>query len=228
MPSLTIENYCKAVYQLDAAGDEPWVTTGRLADALSVSPGTVTSMLKTLAQSGLVEYRPYEGVRLTDAGRSLALRMLRRHRLIELFLVRTLGLSWDEVHEEAEHMEHAVSDALVDRIDEYLGRPDYDPHGDPIPRADGTLRGAADKAVRLAECPVGSRVRVVRVLRQSGRFLRGLSDSGIDIGVEGRVERNDPDAAVVTLLIGGRSVSVGHPVAADVLVQTTGAAAPGD
>jgi DtxR family transcriptional regulator, Mn-dependent transcriptional regulator len=219
MPSLTVENYCKAVYQLDAAGESGWVTTGRLAEALRVSPGTVTSMLKTLAESGLVEYRPYEGVRLTRSGQSLALRMLRRHRLLELFLVRTLDLSWDEVHEEAEHMEHAVSDALVDRIDEFLGKPDYDPHGDPIPRPDGTLRGAVDDAVPLTACPEGSQVRIVRVLRQSARFLRGLSDSGIGIGVDARIEHNNASTGVVTLRIDGRDVSVGHTVADELLVQ---------
>lgn len=219
MPSLTVENYCKAVYQLNAAGETGWVTTGRLAEALRVSPGTVTSMLKTLAESGLVEYRPYEGVRLTRSGQSLALRMLRRHRLLELFLVRTLDLTWDEVHEEAEHMEHAVSDTLVDRIDEFLGKPEYDPHGDPIPRSDGTLRGAADDAVPLTECPEGARVRIIRVLRQSGRFLRGLSDSGIGIGMDARIEQNNTATGVVTLRIDGRAVSVGHTVAAELLVQ---------
>lgn len=217
MPSLTVENYCKAIYQLDDPGG--WVTTGRLAAALRVAPGTVTSMLKTLSESGLVEYRPYEGVRLNRSGQSLALRMLRRHRLIELFLVRTLDLSWDEVHEEAEHMEHAVSDALVDRIDEFLGRPDYDPHGDPIPRADGTLRGDAAESVPLADCPEGAQVRIVRVLRQSGKFLRGLSESGIGIGVDAEVERNDASTGIISLLIDGRQVSVGHTVAEDLLVH---------
>jgi DtxR family Mn-dependent transcriptional regulator len=221
MPSLTVENYCKAVYQLDVAGEPNWVTTGRLAEALGVSPGTVTSMLKTLSESELAEYRPYEGVRLTRSGRLLALRMLRRHRLIELFLVRTLNLSWDEVHEEAEHMEHSVSDGLVDRIDEYLGRPDYDPHGDPIPRADGTLRGAVQDAVPLSSCPAGSQVSIVRVLRQSGGFLRGLSDSGIGIGVDARVERNDASTGIVSLSIDGRDVTVGLAVADEVLVHAT-------
>src|SRR5882757_3446989 len=96
-------------------------------------------MLKTLAEGGLATYMPYEGVRLTPAGKSLALRVVRRHRLIELFLVHTLHLTWDEVHEEAENMEHAVSDRLIDRIDEFLGHPRFDPHGDPIPQADGTF-----------------------------------------------------------------------------------------
>src|SRR5581483_1993098 len=123
MASLTVENYLKATLQIALQQESPWVTTGQLAAALGVSPGSVTSMLKSLAESGLVDCRPYGGVSLTSNGRTLALRMLRRHRLIELFLARTLNLSWDQVHEEAEHMEHAVSDFLVERIDEILRRP---------------------------------------------------------------------------------------------------------
>ena len=149
MTTLTVENYLKATLQTTQKTGVDWVTTGQLATALSVSPGTVTSMMKTLAEAGHAEYRPYEGVCLTPAGRAVAMRMVRRHRLIELFLVKTLDLSWDQVHEEAENMEHAVSDALIDRIDEFLGRPASDPHGDPIPSADGELREQTDRAVTL-------------------------------------------------------------------------------
>ena len=141
MPSLTVENYLKAILQLVIATKSETISTGQLAATVNVSPGSVTSMLKTLAESGLATYMPYEGVSLTKAGKNLALRMLRRHRLIELFLVRTLELTWDQVHEEAENMEHAVSDILIERIDEFLGRPETDPHGDPIPSADGYMRG---------------------------------------------------------------------------------------
>jgi len=218
MPSLTVENYCKAVLQLGLRGGSEWVTTGRLAEALQVAPGTVTSMLKTLSDSELAEYRPYEGVRLTRTGRTLALRMLRRHRLIELFLVRTLGLTWAEVHEEAEHMEHAVSDVLIDRIDDYLGRPAYDPHGDPIPKADGTMRGGEVPSVPLAVCPAGRHVRFVRVLQQESEFLRYLSDSGIDIGSEAFVEANSAEAGVVTIRVDGRVVAIGRPAAEQLLV----------
>ena len=113
MPSLTVENYAKAIYQLAQAADDGAVATGQISTALGVLPGTVTSMLKTLDESNLATYKPYEGVRLTPSGRALALRVLRRHRLIEQFLSETLNLTWDEVHEEAENMEHAVSDALI-------------------------------------------------------------------------------------------------------------------
>src|SRR6187549_4175838 len=128
MASLTVENYLKAIYQISGRAEAGVASTGALAEALSVSPGTVTSMLKTLDESNLATYTPYEGVRLTPSGQALALRVLRRHRLIEQFLSETLNLSWDEVHEEAEHMEHAVSDWLIDRIDAYLGHPPTDPH----------------------------------------------------------------------------------------------------
>src|SRR6478672_6648779 len=147
MPSLTVENYAKAIYQLSHDAADGAIATGQISTALGVLPGTVTSMLKTLDESNLATYTPYEGVRLTSSGRALALRVLRRHRLIEQFLSQTLELPWDEVHEEAEHMEHAVSDSLVDRIDAYLGHPATDPHGDPIPRADGTVAPPADRSL---------------------------------------------------------------------------------
>ncbi len=190
MPSLTVENYVKAIYQLAQAAEDGAVATGQISTALRVLPGTVTSMLKTLDESNLATYTPYEGVRLTQSGRGLALRVLRRHRLIEQFLAQTLSLSWDEVHEEAEHMEHAVSDSLVDRIDAYLGHPSTDPHGDPIPKADGTVAAAADRP--LAECAVGDRFLVARVVDQTSEFLRFLSQAGLEIGARliGRERRS--------------------------------------
>jgi DtxR family transcriptional regulator, Mn-dependent transcriptional regulator len=175
LASLTVENYLKQIYLLSRS--DAAVATGEIAPAMGVSPGTVTSMLKTLADAGLAVYTPYEGVRLTPAGLRLALRILRRHRLIELFLVRTLNLSWDEVHDEAEHMEHAMSDALIDRIDQYLGCPTVDPHGDPIPSADGAM---PERSLRsLANCGVGEHLRLRQVVDQSPEFLRRLSESGL-------------------------------------------------
>lgn len=190
MPSLTVENYAKTIYQLAQNSGTDAVATGQIATALGVLPGTVTSMLKTLDESKLATYTPYEGVRLTPAGRGLALRVLRRHRLIEQFLTQTLNLSWDEVHEEAEHMEHAVSEALVDRIDAYLGHPATDPHGDPIPQADGSIPAAADRP--LAECAAGENFRLARVIDQSPEFLRFLSQAGLEIGAQGSLVANDP------------------------------------
>jgi DtxR family Mn-dependent transcriptional regulator len=216
MASLTIENYAKAIFLIGAAQENALVATGQLAEALQVSPGTVTSMLKTLSESGLGQYIPYEGVRLTDAGRSLALRVLRRHRLIELFLQKTLHLSWDEVHEEAENMEHAVSDLLIDRIDAFLGYPATDPHGDPIPKADGTV---ADESGRgLSQIAAGSRFRVLRVLDQSPEFLRYLTESGLALDARGTVVTNRPESGTVMVDVTGQQTTLAHSVADRLLV----------
>src|SRR6187200_2537401 len=144
LPSSTVENYLKAIYQAQTGLPrvDALVPMGQLASALGVTPGTATTMVKALAESGLVRYEPYAGVRLSAAGEKIAARVLRRHRLIELFLGKVMGMSWTEVHEEAEHLEHAVSDRLIERIDEMLGRPSVDPHGDPIPGPEGTLAKA--------------------------------------------------------------------------------------
>lgn len=215
MPSLTVENYIKAIYQVCQSG-EGQAATGQLASALGVSPGTVTSMLKTLSEGKLVTYTPYEGVRLTSAGTALALRVVRRHRLIELFLVKTLDLNWDEVHEEAEHMEHAVSDRLIDRIDSFLGHPEADPHGDPIPSSDGTLR--VPKSCSLAECKVGDHFQLSRVIDQSPEFLRFLSSSGLPLGVAGEIVANTPEAGIVTVRVEGRETTLGQAAAEKLLV----------
>jgi DtxR family Mn-dependent transcriptional regulator len=219
MTSLTVENYLKTAWQISARQETPWVTTGQLATALQVSPGTVTSMLKTLAESGLAEYRPYEGASLTTHGKTLALRMLRRHRLIELFLARTLQLRWDQVHEEAEHMEHAVSDFLVDRIDEYLGLPTHDPHGDPIPSSDGQMRGDTTASKPLASIAAGERVRLTRVTNQGREFLQFLTDSAMQLGSVGIVHQNNVEAGIMVVEVQGRSVAIGLPAAQQILVE---------
>src|SRR3990172_4807206 len=135
LPSSTVENYLKAIYQGQSALSpvERLVPMGQVASAVGVTPGTATTMVKALAESGLAEYEPYSGVRLPAAGEKLAALVLRRHRLVELFLVQVMGMSWDEVHDEAEQLEHVVSERLIDRIDDMLGRPARDPHCHPIP-----------------------------------------------------------------------------------------------
>lgn len=216
LPSLTVENYVKAIFQLCGDNKGEPAATGQIAAALSVSPGTVTSMLKTLSEGNLATYTPYEGVRLTAAGNALALRVVRRHRLIELFLVRTLQLNWDEVHEEAEHMEHAVSDRLIDRIDTFLGHPDADPHGDPIPRADGTLTAA--RGISLGACDAGDAFRFCRVLDQSPEFLRFLSSAGLTLGTRGRLLAKHTEAGTVTIEADGRQTTLGREAAEKILV----------
>ncbi|HEX4413948.1 MAG TPA: metal-dependent transcriptional regulator [Lacipirellulaceae bacterium] len=219
MPSLTVENYVKSIYQLAQAAGDGAVATGQISAALGVLPGTVTSMLKTLDESNLATYTPYEGVRLTPSGRGLALRVLRRHRLIEQFLSQTLNLSWDEVHEEAEHMEHSVSDALVDRIDAYLGHPTTDPHGDPIPKADGTVAAADDRP--LAECEVGDRFCIARVVDQSSAFLRYLSQAGVVIGATGSLIASDAGRERVTIRLGDDEKTLSRQAATKLMVRET-------
>lgn len=216
MPSLTIENYVKAIYQIGVRTGNPAATTGDIAVALTVSPGTVTSMLKTLSETGLASYTKYEGVTLTESGRKLALRVLRRHRLIELFLVHTLDFSWDEVHEEAENMEHAVSDLLVDRIDEFLGFPDSDPHGDPIPTADGTMRAPVSQ--KLTQWEVGRPFRLVRVMDQTPEFLRYLTEESLAPGCHGTVVANRLEAGILTIEVDSRQMSLGVEAADKILV----------
>ena len=193
MASLTVENYVKTIYMIAArkSGSDS-VATGELALALSVSPGTVTGMLKTLSEAALATYTPYEGARLTPGGESLAMKVLRRHRLVELFLAQTLEMSWDEVHEEAEHLEHSVSDRLIDRIDDFLGHPAVDPHGDPIPRADGSL--PEPPGVPMSQLGRGQRFRLARVVDQDPAFLRYLTECGLDLGTQGELSENRPEA----------------------------------
>jgi DtxR family Mn-dependent transcriptional regulator len=217
MPSLTVENYAKTIYQLAQQSVSDAVATGQIATALGVLPGTVTSMLKTLDESKLATYTPYEGVRLTPAGRGLALRVLRRHRLIEQFLSQTLNLTWDEVHEEAEHMEHAVSDSLVDRIDAYLGHPATDPHGDPIPQPDGTIAPAADRP--LSECMAGETFRLARVTDQSPEFLRYLSQAGLEIGAQGSLLDIDSAGNIMTINIANQNKTLPRDAAAKLMVR---------
>jgi DtxR family Mn-dependent transcriptional regulator len=137
--SSTVENYLKHLFAEQQQNEGKLLPMGRLAAALGVAPGTATTMVKNLAESGLVTYEPHDGVRLTPDGERRALQVIRRHRLIELFLVQTLGLDWSEVHDEAEELEHAISQKVLERLDALLGHPQFDPHGDPIPGGKGQL-----------------------------------------------------------------------------------------
>ena len=190
---------------------------GQLASALSVAPGTATAMVKTLSESGLVRYEPYAGVALTPAGERLAALVVRRHRLLELFLVQVLGFGWDEVHDEAEHLEHAVSDRLIDRIDEMLGRPEVDPHGDPIPDAEGSLR--REQMQTLLTCPLNTAVTVRRVVDQDRSFLRFVERHDLKPGQTIIVEARDTAADSVRLRgNGAEPITIGARAASKVLV----------
>ncbi len=220
LPSHTVENYLKAIFQAQTALDsaDALVPMGQLAGALGVVPGTATTMVKALSESGLVRYEPYAGVRLTPAGEKLAALVLRRHRLIELFLVKVMGMSWAEVHDEAEHLEHAVSDRLIDRIDEMLGRPAVDPHGDPIPGPEGTVSSPSYET--LLTCPLGAPVVVSRVSDQDSEFLRFAERHDLKPGAVVHVEERDANADSVRLRgPREREVTIGARAASKVLVQ---------
>jgi DtxR family transcriptional regulator, Mn-dependent transcriptional regulator len=218
IPTHTVENYLKTIYLAQMGGKSTLVPMGHLASALGVVPGTATTMVKTLAESGLAHYEPYMGVRLTPAGEKLASLVLRRHRLIELFLVKVLGMSWAEVHDEAERLEHAVSERLIDRIDDMLGRPDVDPHGDPIPTAEGTI--PPQDHVDLTAAPVGAPLVVTRVLDQDADFLRFMEERQLKPGSQVVIEARDLAADALRLRSsGGAATTIGLRVASKVLVK---------
>lgn len=219
MPSLTIENYVKTIYLICKSHGGTPAATGEIAERLDVSPGTVTSMLKTLNETGLAEHKPYEGVLLTQSGRSLALRVLRRHRLIEVFLVQTLELTWDEVHDEAENLEHAVSDLLIDRIDEFLGFPDTDPYGDPIPKQDGTIREISKTLKSISELSEGDSFRLERVTDQSMEFLRFLTEQKLTVGVRGRLIKNCEQSGVIQVALSEGEATLSAIVAEKLKVE---------
>ena len=218
LPSQTVENYLKAILQAQTALSDPQglVPMGQLASSLGVVPGTATTMMKALAESGLVRYEPYAGVRLTRAGERLAALVLRRHRLIELFLVKVMGMSWTEVHDEAENLEHAVSERLIERIDEMLGHPEADPHGDPIPDAQGTVFRREYET--LLTCPLHEPMRVSRVADQDRDFLQFIERHDLKPGAIVQVEERDQAADSVKLR-GAREFTIGARAASKVLVQ---------
>src|SRR5688572_4211336 len=215
----TVENYLKQLYLEQQHAPAKLVPMGKLASTMRVVPGTATSMVKALADSGLVTYEPREGVRLTAGGEQLALHVLRRHRLVESFLVKVLGLDWSEVHDEAEELEHAISEKVLARIDEYLGHPSVDPHGDPIPSAAGAVTDAR-RLDSLVDCPLRRTVSVARVIDQDPPFLQFLDRSGLTPGVKVQVQSRDPLAASVVIRPEGKStITLGTAAAAKILVE---------
>jgi DtxR family transcriptional regulator, Mn-dependent transcriptional regulator len=218
MPTSTVEDYLKRILLAEERAPARPVSTGQIAAALAVAPGTVTAMLKALADSGLVTYEPYGGARLTAAGRQLAAHVLRRHRLVELFMVEVMGMDWSEVHNEAERLEHAISDRLLERMDEMLGHPAVDPHGDPIPSAEGVV--PPTRLPTLVSCAVGTPVQVARVQDQSREFLRLLERRGLTPGSRLVVVARDEGSDIVDLrLDGGGSLGLGFRAAAKILVE---------
>ncbi len=222
LPSSTVENYLKAIYSgvMGLTPPQRLLPMGQLAAALGVAPGTATTMVKALAESGLLEYQPYTGVALTPAGAKLAALVLRRHRLVELFLVQVMGYSWDEVHDEAEQLEHVVSDRLIDRMDEMLGRPEADPHGDPIPNSEGLVK--QQDAQSLLTCPLQTQVTVTRVIDQDKVFLRFIEQHSLKPGETIEVEsRDDASDSVRVRGKNDQRITIGTRAASKLLVQVT-------
>jgi DtxR family Mn-dependent transcriptional regulator len=214
----TVQNYLKHLYEEQQRSSQPLLPTGQVATIMEVSPGTATSMVKSLADAGLVNYEPRTGVRLTPAGERQALRVIRRHRLIELFLVQTLGLDWSEVHDEAEELEHALSDKVLEKLDAFLGRPQFDPHGDPIPGAKGKLARAQLK--NLADCDLGRPLRVARIVDQDAQFLQFVHAQGLVPGTKVVVESRDKLADAAMVRAEGRAVlTLGTSAAGKILVE---------
>ena len=223
LPSSTVENYLKAIYQGQVAltAGTRLVSMGQVAASLGVTPGTATTMIKALAESGLAEYEPYSGVRLTPAGEKLAGLVLRRHRLVELFLVQVMSMSWAEVHDEAEQLEHVVSERLIERIDEMLGHPTHDPHGDPIPSAEGTIQPSHLES--LLTCPIGRPLKVMRIADQDPAFLRFIESNDLKPGQVIEVEMRDAAADSVKVLGRDRSpIVIGARAASKLLVELIG------
>jgi DtxR family Mn-dependent transcriptional regulator len=196
MATITVENYLKHLLLL-SEGAEGLVSMGALATSLAVVPGTATTMVKALADDGLVDHRPRHGVRLTAEGRRLALNVLRKHRLVETFLVDVLKMDWAAVHAEAEQLEHAISDEVLNRLDALLGHPATDPHGDPIPSRQGKLD--AQVYATLATCVVDRALRIVRVTEQSAEFLQFAEQHGLLPGTPIRVAERNLAAGLVSV-----------------------------
>lgn len=199
----TAQDYLKELFQLQQrSADRAPIPMGRVAEAVGVTPGTATTMVKRFAGEGLMRYTPRRGVRLTSKGEKIALGVLRRHRIVETFLVQHLGLDWSEVHAEAEVLEHAVSEKVLDRLDELLGYPTADPHGSPIPPANGKMYRVAVRP--LSRCNAGQHVTIGRLLDTASGFLKLAETLGLLPGTRVRVVDVSEEADAVTLQIGRR------------------------
>ena len=211
-----VEDYLKAIYELEtrhgAAG------TNEIAAALKIAAPSVSGMIRRLSNQGLITHERYKGVQLTRDGRRAALKTIRRHRVIESYLTKALGYAWDRVHDEAERLEHAASDELIDRMAAAIGEPDTDPHGAPIPTREGTL-GAGPDLEALAELADGARARVARVGDEDGERLRYLATLGMAIGAEVELISREPYEGPITVKVDGRRRVIGRELARQIFVE---------
>ncbi|MBW3625336.1 MAG: metal-dependent transcriptional regulator [Armatimonadetes bacterium] len=220
-PSPAVQDYLKLIHHLEQTTDGP-ISTQEVADGLRIAAPPATRMLQKMAQSGWLDYSRYQGVRLTDEGRRQALLVLRTHRILEVYLSRSLGYSWDEVHDEADLLEHAISPRLLERLDAALGHPTHDPHGSPIPTRDGHLP-ASDPVLALADVPVGESGSVARVNDEDPDLLRHLADVGLVPGVTVRRTAASAPWGTIPLQVEDREVAVHAGVAPHIFVTLNAA-----
>lgn len=214
--SFTEENYLKQIYKLSRKTDKG-VSTNALAESLDTKASSVTDMVKKLSAKKLLNYQKYQGVTLTKKGQSIAVDIIRKHRLWEVFLVDHLGFGWDEVHEVAEELEHINSATLVNRLDKFLGHPKYDPHGGPIPDSEGNFPAPA--RVKLDELEIGKHSKVMGITEHSESFLAYMKKIGLDLGVEFKLtERHDFDRSV-EIELNGKPVQLSYEVAKNIFVS---------
>jgi DtxR family Mn-dependent transcriptional regulator len=213
-----VEDYLKAIYEIERR--EGAAATNDIAQRLSIAPASVSGMVRRLADQGLLAHEPYKGVRLTSAGRRAALRTIRRHRVIESYLAKALGYPWDRVHAEAERLEHAASDELIDRMAAAIGEPAVDPHGAPIPTREGSVDER--RLVSLADVAPGTHARIVRVSDEDPGMLRFLAEMDIVPGAEVIVEGRQPFGGPVVVRVGSAQRSVGLELAMQVRVEPIG------
>lgn len=212
--SQALEDYLKVIYVLEADGEK--ATTTAIAQALDVSNASVTNMLKKLAGMNLIVHESYKGAELSPAGKKIALEILRHHRLLELYLKEVMGYSWDEVHEEAEKLEHHISEQFEDRIAELLNHPTHDPHGDPIPSKDGVMPKKATLALHDGE--LNTLYMVGRVKDQNPELLRYLEKLGVLPGVELIIIEKAPFDGPIAISLAGQSLSIGFAIAQDIFL----------
>jgi len=202
--SRSVEDYLKTIYHLSSQGG--FASTSDIAASLAVAPPSVSGMIRRLSETGLIEHVPYRGVQLTNQGRRAALKMIRRHRVIELYLTQRLGYDWDGVHDEADRLEHAVSDDLIERMSGSLGDPRYDPHGAPIPTAAGEIEEAA--LVTVADAGVGARLELRQVTTEEPAKLRYLAEQGLVPGTTMTVTHRQPFNGPTTVSLGSKGERV--------------------
>ncbi len=215
MKSISTEDYLKAAYKLEEKGVK--VSTSALAAQLDVADASITDMIKKLSEKGLLRYEKYQGVELTAKGKKMALGILRRHRLWEMFLVEFLGYSWDKVHDEAERLEHVTSEELEHHLDKALGFPTSDPHGDPIPTKDGTVAGKEDAS--LSECNVGDVVKISRVSDESSELLQHAAEIGLGLNSKLMVKEKKSFDGSMIVKVGAKQQFISKQVAEAIFVQ---------